>query len=117
MIARLALGASAAWLAVLGAVGVDHAQDTPPRDRAHPHRLIGIVTEVGEDSFEIKTRRGREITVAVDEATTYRDVSGEPLTLSDLTPGMRVGVKIERGPDGPLARHVILLPECKPKEQ
>lgn len=53
---------------------------------ARPQPVVGTVTTVGVDQFQIKTRDGKTLTVKVSSRTRYRD-GQQPIELEDVKPG------------------------------
>jgi Domain of unknown function (DUF5666) len=91
----------------LGAASAAAAQDQPqpstaPQqrwERGRPgDRVMGTITSVGVDRFEIKRRDGKAITVLVNDQTKYsRDQ--QQLALEDLKPGDQVFVHVQTNSD------------------
>jgi len=58
----------------------------------------GEVTAVDGDTITLKTLRGNERSVTVNDETIYRKEGGEA-SLSDVTPGEKVGIKLVARPE------------------
>ena len=56
---------------------------------AHGDPIMGTVTAIGADSFTIKDRNNKVVTIALEKVTKYVK-SDKPVTKSDLQVGVRV---------------------------
>jgi Domain of unknown function (DUF5666) len=96
--------------ALAGAQSPNSAQGPPPERQANGQnpgpdrrpggpRLVGTVTSVGVDRFEIKSMDGSTHTILVDDQTRYRE-SQKDIQLEDLKVGDRVTVMGKTSPAG-----------------
>jgi hypothetical protein len=111
---RAVLLAAVALALAFGAVPAAFAQDEEP-PAAPPKPGVrwggGEVTALGDDSFDVHTRRGRDVTVIVEATTAFFNGQGLPASFADLTVGARVGGVVEVRDDGQTyARLVIIVP-------
>lgn len=115
----LVVGAALALVLLFG-IGYAVAQEAPaaPPGENRPDgpppgqqgRLMGgEVVKVENDVITIKTRRGEEKAVKVDDKTKYRTRDGEA-TLADVKAGEKAGIRLAQGQDGEqlLAKQVLI---------
>jgi hypothetical protein len=111
---RTVASAAVALVLALGAATSVFAQgETPPAAPPEPGVRWGggVVTAVGDGSFTVHTRRGRDVTVFVEAATAFFDGQGQPASFADIAVGDRVGGVVEVRADGQTyARRVIVFP-------
>jgi hypothetical protein len=92
--------------------GVLHAALVAPLVLPRPVSFAGEVTQVSLETgtFELVTRRGRVVTVQVDQDTAFRSRDGAVEGLEDLQPGMLAAVRglLQEGGDL-LAKRVIAM--------
>jgi hypothetical protein len=83
--------------------------DDPAPDKK-VHAALGQLTALGEDSFTLKVR-AKEVTVLVDENTTFETLEGEAITFANLQVGRWVAGRARQTEAGLVALRVVLLPE------
>lgn len=76
-----------------------------------PPRLIGEITEIGEEQFSLEGPRGTEFTVEVDEYTSYL---GTLVSFDDLEVGMSVAVAGHRSGEGSLVARILVAQDDLP---
>lgn len=69
----------------------------PPKTR---YVGVGVVTALEDDAFQFVSRRGQVWEFYVDDATTFTNRAGDPLTFDDLRVEVRAGVQAELRDDG-----------------
>lgn len=79
----------------------------PPGQRGR--LLAGEVVKVEDNTITLKTRRGEEKAVKVDDKTRYRKKDGQA-SLEDVKPGEKVGVRLAKAEEGaePTAKLVLI---------
>lgn len=78
-----------ALLALLGIVAVP---STPlVAHEGHPHKMMGTVTMAAPDHLMMKTTDGKDATIQITSETKITKAK-KPMTVEDLTPGLRVVV-------------------------
>ncbi|MHB8923440.1 MAG: hypothetical protein ACYC51_08615 [Thermoleophilia bacterium] len=76
----------------------------------HRHLVGGEVVKVEGDTITVKTRKGDEKSVKVDDQTKYRKPPDGEATLADVVVGEKVGLMLGKAADGevPVAKAVII---------
>jgi hypothetical protein len=77
----------------------------------HAHTYMGTVTMLHDSSFMMKTKDGKEVTVAYTDKTTFAHSDDHPANKSELAVGSRVVVKMST--DGTLATSVKMSAPAK----
>lgn len=77
-------------------------------DNFEDHLFRGIITEVGDGSFVIKTRKGN-VEFTLNSNTEVSHQNGDDATFADLKVGLLVAVSAEKNEDGVWANKVIIL--------
>ena len=73
----------------------------------HEHKLMGTVSAVNQLKLELDTQDGHKETVALDKTT--KCLRGkQPATIQDIKVGDRVVVTLVDGPQGKVAKEVLL---------
>lgn len=113
----LALGASFALAQEAPPAGQPEGQpgsggpESGPPPGQRDKLLGGEVVKVENDVITIKTRRGEEKAVKVDDKTRYRSRDGEA-TLADVKAGEKIGVRLAQGQNGgELLAKLVLIGE------
>jgi len=78
-----------ALLALLGLVVVPSARVVA--HEGHPHKMMGTVTMAAPDHLMMKTTDGKDATIQITNETKITKAK-KPVTVEDLTPGLRVVV-------------------------
>lgn len=85
-----------------------------PGGRPGKHMMGGEVLSVDGDTINIKTFRGEEKAVTVNEETKYLKPPDGEGSLADVQPGVRIGIALNKDDQGenPIAKAVIIgVPE------
>ena len=89
--------------------GVALADDGAPAGARASRHGGGEVTAIGAGNFTLRTRRGVELVVYVDDGTRFVDREGNPLTFADLKVGDHVLGRGSRHADGKWYAEVVRI--------